>query len=130
MSDKSVGFKILCWAEMIVSLRVLLFVIPVLINVQSAGSFSVSDPTNQFMIILTTTAVLYFFVGLLSLVGNRLWQAAHLMAVVLVFLVTAASVKISGQLWGGASAHYSAPLFFAVIVTVLAGILGKTKKVA
>ena len=130
MGKKSVGLTILCWSEIIISLRVLLFSIPVIINKNSAGSFSLSNLEDQFIGILSLTAVLYFVVGIMSIAGNKLWKAAHLLAVVLVLSFTLASVKISGQALGPENAYFSLPLLFSVIVTVLTGILGRRKDAA
>lgn len=130
MEKKSVGLTILCWSEMIISLRVLLFSVPVMINKYSAGSMSLSNIEDQFIGILTLTAVLYFVVGLLSVTGNKFWSAAHLLAVVLVLLFTSASFKISGGTLTSKDAYFSLPLLFSVMVTTLAGILGRTKKTA
>ena len=130
MGEKSVGLKILCWSEIIISLRVLLFSIPVMINKHSAGSFSLSNLEDQFIGILSLTAVLYFVVGIMSLSGNKLWKAAHLLAVVLVLFATLASVKVSGQAMGSENAYFSLPLLFSVIVTVFTGILSGRKEAA
>lgn len=130
MEKKSVGLKILCWSEIIISLRVLLFSIPVMINKHSAGSLSLSNVEDQFIGVLSLTAVLYFFVGVISIAGNKLWQAAHLLAVVLVLFFTLASVKISGHALGSQNAYFALPLLFSVIATVFTGILSRRKKAA
>ena len=130
MGKKSVGFKILCWSEIIISLRVLLFSIPVMINKYSAGSFSLSNLEDQFIGILSLTALLYFIVGVMSLSGNKLWQAAHLLVVVLVVFFTLASVKISGQSLTAENGYFALPLLFSVIATVFTGILNRRKKSA
>ena len=72
--------------------------------------------------------MLYCIVGVMAIMGNKLWQAAHLLAVVLVLSFTLASVKISGQALGSENAYFSLPLLFSVMVTVFAGILSRTKK--
>ena len=130
MEGKSVGLRILCWSEAIVSLRVLLFTIPVMINRNSSGAFSMSNLDDRFMAVLSLTAILYFLAGILAISGYKLWKAAHILAVVLVALATMATVKVAGAPLTSANAYYASPLLFAVIVTVLAGILGKTKKAA
>ncbi len=128
MEKKSVGLRILCWGEIVVSLRVLLFSLPVMINKNSAGSFSLDNLDDRFIGLLTLTAVLYFFVGVLAITGNKLWKAVHYLAVVLVLLFTLATVKVSGQALAlESTGYYSLPLLFSVIITVLAGILGKKK---
>ncbi len=130
MGKKSVGFKILCWSEIIISLRVLLFSIPVMINKYSAGSFSLSNLEDQFIGILSLTALLYFIVGVMSLSGNKLWKAAYLLAVVPVVFFTLASVKISGQSLTAENGYFALPLLFSVIATVFTGILSGRKKSA
>ena len=130
MEKKSVGLTILCWGEVIVSLRVLLFSIPVMINKYSAGSLSLSTIEDQFIVLLSLTAVLFFIVGVMSIAGNKLGKALHLLAVVLILLFTLASFKISGQKFGAENAYFSLPLLVSVVVTALTGILGGTKKVA
>lgn len=130
MGEKSVGLKILCWSEVIISLRILLFSFPVMINKNSAGTFSMSNLDDRFMAILTLTAVLYFIVGILSISGNKLWKAAHYLAVVFIVLATLATVRVTGGPLTSTDSYYALPLLFSVIVTVLTGILGKTKKAA
>ncbi len=130
MEGKSVGFKILCWSEVIISLRVLLFSMPVMINKNSAGSFSLSNLDDRYMAILTLTAILYFIAGVLAIAGNKLWRAAHVLAVVFVALAILATVKVAGQPLTPINAYYVLPLLFAVIVTVFTGILGRKKKAA
>ena len=130
MEKKSVGLTILCWSEIIISLRILLFSIPVMINKHSAGSLSLSNFEDQFIGILSLTAALYFLVGLMSITGNKFWKAAHLLAVVLVLSFTLASVKVSGRAMASENAYFSLPLLFSVIATVLTGILGRKKEAA
>ena len=113
MDKKSVGLKILFWSEVIVSLRILLFSLPVMINKNSAGTFSVDNLDDRFIALLSLTAILYFFVGVLSIVGNKFWKSAHYLAVVLVLLFTLATVKVTGQpLTLGDNGYYSLPLLF------------------
>ena len=128
MKGKSVGFKILCWSEAVISLRVLLFSLPVMINKNSAGNFSMLNLNDRFMTLLTLTAMLYFFVGVMAIAGNKLWKAAHILAVVFVALATLSTVKATGQPLTSGESYYVLPLLFAVIITVLTGILGRAKK--
>ena len=130
MEGKSVGLRILCWSEVVVSLRVLLFAVPVMINKNSAGTFSMSNLDDRFMAVLSLTAVLYFLAGILAISGNKLWKASHLLAVVFVALATMTTVKVAGTALSSADSYYALPLLFAVILTSLTGILGRTKKTA
>lgn len=130
MEKKSVGLTILFWSEIIISLRVLLFSLPVMINKYSAGTLSLSNIGDQFIIILSLTAVLYFVAGILAVTGNVFWKAAHILAVVLVLGGTLASAKISGQALGAENKYFVLPLLFSVMLTVLTSIMGRAKKAA
>ena len=130
MGEKSVGLKILCWSEMIISLRMLLFSVPVMINKNSAGTLSMANLDDRFTAVLSLTAVLYFIAGVMAIAGYKLWKAAHILAVVFVALATLATVKTTGGPLTSADSYYAMPLLFAVIVTVLTAILGRAKKAA
>ena len=128
MKERSVGFVILCFSEVIISLRVLLFTIPVMINKNSAGTFSMDVMDDRFIAILSLTAVLFVLAGILAIAKSKIWKAAHILAVVLVALATLATVKVSGQPLTSENGYYALPLLFAVIATVLTAILGRPKK--
>jgi hypothetical protein len=128
MNGKSVGLIILWWSEVIISVRVLLFSIPVMISKYSAKSLSLSDPDSLFMAMITVTALVYFAVGIISISGYRFWRAAHYMAAALIILLTAGALYTTAQPPAGAGAHYFLPLLFSVIFTVLAGVLGGMKR--
>jgi hypothetical protein len=130
MEGKSVGLKILCFAEVIISLRVLLFSIPVMISRNSAGVFSMTNLDDRFMAVLSLTAILYCLAGSMAIAGSKLWKAAHYLAVVFVALATLATVKVAGAPLSSFDSYYALPLLFAVIFTVLTGVLGRAKKTA
>jgi len=130
MEGKSVGLRILCWAETIISLRVLLFSVPVMINKNSAGTFSMANLDDRFMAVLSLTAILYCLAGIMAIAGSKLWKAAHIHGVVLVAAATLATVKVAGGPLNSSNAYYILPLLFAVILTVLTAILGRAKKAA
>ena len=56
MNGKPVGLTILWWVEAIVSLRVMLFSAPVMINKYLAKSFTLSDLNDRLIAAMTVTA--------------------------------------------------------------------------
>ena len=127
MNGRAVGLIILWWSEVIISVRVLLFTIPVIINKLLAENFILSDMDNRFIILLTLTAVFYFLAGLTSIVGFRFWKFLHFSAVIFTILLTGSSLIVQGQAQAGAGLYYFYPVLFAVGITLLAVILGKSK---
>ncbi len=130
MEGKSVGLKILCWSEVVISLRVLLFSLPVMIQKNSAGSLSMSNLDDRFIGLLSLTAVLYLIAGVMAIAGNKLWKAAHVLAVVVVVGATLVMARGAGEPITSANAYFASPILFAVVLTVLTAILGGTKKEA
>jgi len=130
MNKKSVGLMILWWGEAIISVRVLLFSVPVMINKYSAKTFALSNPDDRFIVVITLTALLYFIVGVISVGGSKFAKTAHYLAVILVFALTAGSLSAFGQSLLSAEWHYITPLLFSVLITLLNIILGKAKKTA
>jgi len=127
MNGKSVGLTILWWCEAIISIRVLLFSIPVMINKYLAKSFALSDLNDRFIAVLTGTALLYCIVGIISILGFRFWKVTHYLAVILTFTLTAGSLYAFDQPSGTVGLNYFAPFIFALVLTALAGFLGKKK---
>ena len=130
MSKNPVGLIILWWSETIISLRVLLFSMPVMINKYSSGHFSLSNMDDRFMALLSLTALLYFVVGILSISGFKFRQGIHYAAVIVVLLLTVGSLYLSNQLVTKTDPYYFLPLLFSVVIIALAGILRKTKQSA
>ena len=97
MEGRSVGLKILWWAETILALRVLLFTIPVMINQYSQNNSLLSDPNGLFIVLLTVIAALYCVVGILSILGSRFWKAAHYLAVALTGAYLMAAHTMAGE---------------------------------
>jgi len=123
MKGKSVGLVILWWSEVIISLRALLFTVPVIINKILAENFILSDPENRFIILLTLTAVFYLLSGLTSIVGFKFWKYIHFAAALFTVLLTVSA--LNGEVQISAGLHYFYPVMIAVIFTVFAVILDK-----
>jgi len=127
MREKSVGLTVVWWMETIVSLRVLLFSIPVLLNKNLANSFVLSDLNDRFIAVLTTTALLYCIVGIASILGFKFWKATQYIAMIAALLLTVGSLYVFDQPSASVSWNYFTPVIFATVVTALAGFLGRKK---
>jgi len=127
VNGKSVGLTILWWVEAIISIRVLLFSIPVMINKYLAKSFALSDLNDRMIAVMTATALLYAIVGIISIFGFRYWKTAHYLAVILTFALTAGSLYYYDQPSQTVELIYFAPFVFAMILTALAGFLGRKR---
>jgi len=127
MNGKSVGLTIVWWIEVIISLRVLLFSIPVIISKSLEKSFALSDLNDRLIAVMTITAVLYCIVGITSILGLRQWKVAHYLAAILTFALTAGSLYAFDQPPATVDLNYFAPFVFATAATALAGFLGRKK---
>jgi len=127
VNAKSVGLTIVWWVEAIISLRAMLFSIPVMLNKYLAKSFVLSDLNDRFIAIMTATALLYCLVGIASILGLRYWKAAHYLAMIAAFLLTLGSLYAFDQPQASVSLNYFAPVIFATIATSFAGFLGRGK---
>ena len=127
MNGKSVGLTILWWVEAIISIRVLLFSVPVIINKYLEKSFALSDLNDRFIAVMTATALLYGVVGIISILGFKYWKATHYLAVILTFAFTVGSLYCFDQPSSTVDLNYFAPVVFAMVLTALAGFLGRKK---
>ena len=113
MVGRSVGLKILFWSETIISVRILLFTIPVMMNKIVAKSFHLSNGNDSFIALLSTTAVFYVFVGIASILGFRYLKAVHYLAAVVTLSLTVGSLNLLDQSSASAGVHY----FYPVLMT-------------
>jgi len=88
MPNQSLKFRILWYLETIVSARLLLFCIPVLMNKYIEKRFAAFNADDWFIIFLTIMALLYFMIGLASIIGYRSWKILHYLGAVLSFCMT------------------------------------------
>ncbi len=125
MSKPSVGAIILWWMEAIVSIRVLLFTVPVLINKQMTALPEGFGGGEGFIVMITVAAALYLFTGLASIIGHKLGQVFHYLAAGVVVVMTAGLVIKSSGAAGGFHAGYLVPSIIAIVFSVLAFVLTK-----
>jgi len=130
MDGKSVKLVILWWSEMIISLRVLLFSIPVFINKYLAKSFSLADINDRFIAVISVTALLYFGVGLISIIGSKNWKVFQYSAAFIVLALTAYSLYTFDQPPGSVGLYYFYPVLLADMLALLTLVLGRNKRTA
>jgi hypothetical protein len=130
MVVKSAGRQILWASEMIISLRVLLFSIPVIINQYTSHTFSLSNVDDRYMVLLSWTAVIYFMVGMVSYAGFTFWKAVHYLAVVLIGLLTFGSLDVVQRLSASPGVYYYVPFLCSIFVAMLAGASRGTTRTA
>ena len=119
MQANSLGLQILWWAEVVVGARALLFFVPVMISKWQFWSLSPYALEDWFLWIATFVSLLYFLIGIVSLLGHKLWRLFHAVAMLIVVLLTIG-------LWNlGIRAHvafpflYLLPAVWAILVTAV-----------
>jgi len=130
MNGRSVGLTILWWSEAIISIRVLLFSIPVMINKYLAKSFALSDLNDRFIVVLTVTALIFLGVGIVSIIGFKNWKALHYLAAVVALLVTVGSLYLMNQPLSTVGTYYFYPILCANLIVLLTVVLGRVTKTA
>jgi CheY-like chemotaxis protein len=112
--------KILLWGELILSLRILMFTVPVLINTKMQTGAILSGLQHNFIIVLTGIAFIYFVIGLVSLLGSSLYMMFHIIAALAVAMIMAAFYQKSSP-----TLYYYLPAFWAVMFSVLVNLFRK-----
>ncbi len=97
MKANSLGLQILWWAEVVVGARALLFLVPVMISKYQSRSLSPYSVEDWFLWVATLTALLYFLIGIASLLGHKLWRVFHAVALLIVLMLTFGLWNISAQ---------------------------------
>lgn len=118
MAQKSLGLRILWWAEVVIAARALLFFIPVLINKYLAKSFSSAVIEDRFIAVAAMTALLYLIIGIASLGENKLWRFFHYLAAALAVLGAVGLYSLMAQTQGPPAWGYFVPAIAAVIMTL------------
>lgn len=124
MKNQSIGPQILAWAEVIVSVRVLLFTLPVLIDKKMSGATAMGA-NDWFMLLMTLSALLFVAIGLMSIVKQKPSAAFHIVAVVLIGGMTAMLMNRIATTNLISSPAYFLPAVVAVIMTGLAFFVNK-----
>ncbi len=118
MKANSLGFQILGWAEIVISARALLFLAPVLISKWQMHSLSSGTPEDWFLWVATFAALFYFLIGIVSLAGHKLWRAFHVLAMLIVGLMTFGLWNIGTQQSISLPLSYFLPAGGAIMATV------------
>ena len=71
MDNKFLGLRILWWTEMVVSVRILFFTLPVVISKYGAKEFSPINLDDWFILVVTLAAFLYMAVGMASIAVRK-----------------------------------------------------------
>ena len=93
MDSKSLSLKIFWLAEVIFSARVLFFSLPVMISQVSLKDKPIISSDDRFIFFVTIAALIYFFIGLASLLGHKLWRLFHYLGVAVVVALTVGFLK-------------------------------------
>lgn len=117
MKSNSLGLQILWWAEIVVGARALLFLAPVMISKWQVRSLSPAALEDWFLWVAMFASVLYFFIGIVSLLGHRLWRVFHAVAMVIVLLLTFGLWNISGRQQVPLPFFYLLPAVWALLLT-------------
>ena len=121
MNTRSISLRILWWSEIIISARILFFSIPVLIQKNLERSFSPIKVDDWFVIILTSTALIYLLVGYASITGHRLWKFFHYLAAALIFLLSVGLWNLMISTTLTFEPFYFLPALFAVGIALFIG---------
>lgn len=117
MKSNSLGLQILWWAEVVVGARALLFLAPVMISKWQVRSLSPAALEDWFLWVAMFASVLYFFIGIVSLLGHKLWRVFHAVAMVIVLLLTFGLWNISGRQQVPLPFFYLLPAVWALLLT-------------
>lgn len=106
MKANSLGLQILWWAEIVVGARALLFFVPVMISKWQLRVLTPYALEDWFLWVATFASLLYFLIGIVSLLGHKLWRVFHAVAMLIVMLLTFGLWNMSAQ------RHIFFPLFY------------------
>ena len=120
MKANSLGSQILWWAEIVVGARALLFLVPVMVSkwqLRSSAAYALED---WFMWVATFASLLYFLIGIASLLGHKLWRVFHAVAMLIVILLTFGLWNMSTQRQVSLPLSYLLPAVWALFLTAAA----------
>ena len=122
MKANSLGLQILWWAEIVVGARALLFFVPVMISKWQLRSLSPYALEDWFMWVAAFASLFYFLIGIVSLLGHKLWRVFHAAAMLIVMLLTFGLWNISTQRQVSLPLLYLLPAVWALFLTAAAGL--------
>jgi hypothetical protein len=119
MKQRSITLQILWWTEIIVSLRVLLFFLPVLINQYITPQIAPPRSEDWGIVFMTFAMLLYLLTGVSSLMGMRLWRFFHVLSCAVVAVMTWGYWQMLLQSGVEMKMVYIVPLVIAVVITII-----------
>lgn len=117
MKANSLGLQILWWAEIVVGARALLFFVPVMISKGQIRSVSPYALEDWFMWVAAFASLLYFLIGIVSLLGHNLWRIFHVLAMLIVALLTFGLWNVSTRQQVSLPLFYLLPAAWALFLT-------------
>lgn len=120
MKANSLGLQILWWAQIVVGGRALLFFIPVMISKWQLRSLSTYTPEDCFLWVATFASLFYLLIGIVSLLGHKLWRIFHVVAMLIIALLTFGLWNLSAQQHISLPLSYLLPVGWAIAVTACA----------
>lgn len=129
MKHTSFAQKVLFGVEIVLSLRLLLFVAPALMIQSSSSGKAISEFSDWYLVALLIIAMLYGLVGLAALIRHRLWLLFHLLAALITGGLAVALLQLA-QSTGVPQIHvgYWLPFGLCLIFTVAAFTLNSDSK--
>lgn len=118
MGGNSLKLKIVWWAEVIISARALVFLVPVLINKYITKSFVPGLLDNLFIVVVAFAALFYLCVGIVSLLGHKFWRSFHFMGVTVVAALTAGLCHVVRTAHMPLKSVYFVPMIFVAVITL------------
>lgn len=118
MDQKRIVLTILWLIEALISIRILFFSLPVLINQLTNKNFYFYDVRDFFMVVISCAALLYLVVGVGSLLGHKAWRALHYLSTGLIFILSVGLTKILLLTQTPMGYGYYLPLILSVAVSL------------
>ena len=120
------SLRMIFFAEVIVALRVLFFTVPVMIS-GSTQDKSPADIDDRFILILTLICALYLMVGIISMLGHRLWRFFHYLASGVVLMLTAAFIQFVVGMKGEVSFFYLLPIIVSAVILLCVSFIPRSR---
>ena len=120
--NEYLALKILALSEAIISIRVLLFALPVSLSRLSMTNPPPVSGDDHFIYMLTIVSLLYFLAGVTLLLNFKLWKFFHYVAAAVVIILTAVLLKSSNT---PPAFLYYVPAVLAVASTVFISVTKK-----
>lgn len=117
-NTRPIILKILVWTEIILSIRVLLFVVPVMINLAAADK-PLSSLGDWFVVMMGGSAFFFVIASVATLIGSRVWRTLHFVAILTTCICSGAFFGMAVTNHAPLTGWYFAPAVFALVVLAL-----------